>query len=373
MDYQSGDYVSFLLPWYNEISENGGFAALDSLVGDYNAPYQFLIAAFTYIPVEPLYLYKIVSIVFDFVLAVIIGLFVCSIAYPKESKSLGDKLSSYGFLIPYGAVLFTPTVFINSGIWGQCDVIYSTFVILSLYNLYHKKYLPAFILLGVGFAFKLQSIFVLPLFLYVYFKEKKFSILNFAIIPLVNLIMGLPSLFIGLPWSDFWGIYSSQSDKYPYMYLNYPSFWMMVGDKYVAMKNAAIWITLGILAIGLVAVLAKKIEIYKKDNFLSLGIWTIWTCLAFLPCMHERYGYILEMLLLIQIFFRYYSEDKKGLWLSVINFAFMEAIICACYGKCLFGNNMDHPFMAIGYFMFYVNYTFWMVKTFMENEKLSEK
>ena len=113
-------------------------------------------------------MYKIVSIVFDFVLAVTIGLFVCSFAYPKERKSLEQKLISYGFVIPYGAVLFTPTVFINSGIWGQCDVIYSTFVILALYKLYHKKYLPAFILLGVGFAFKLQAVFVLPLFLYVF-------------------------------------------------------------------------------------------------------------------------------------------------------------------------------------------------------------
>lgn len=365
-DFESGDYVGFLLPWYNEISENGGFAALDSLVGDYNAPYQFLIAVLTYIPMEPLYLYKILSILFDFVLAVTIGFFVCSYVYAKESRTIWQKLTSYAFVIPYGAVLFTPTVILNSSVWAQCDVIYSAFAVMALYFLYQKKYLPAFILFGVGFSYKLQAIFILPLFIYVYFREKKFSILNFAIIPLTNIIMCLPSLLIGLPWSDFLGIYTSQTDNYPNMYLNYPSFWMMVGDNYDSLKGAAVWITLGILAIGLVVILAKKVEIYKGNNFLILGIWTVWTCLAFLPCMHERYGYILEMLLLIQVFFCYYSKDKKGLWLSVVNFVFMEAIISACYGKFLFGNNMDHPFMAIGYFLFYANYTVWMVKTFTE-------
>ena len=58
-------------------------------------------------------------------------------------------------LITYALVLIIPTVMLNSGMWGQCDSIYTTFVILALYFLVKEKYSLSFIMLGISFAFKL--------------------------------------------------------------------------------------------------------------------------------------------------------------------------------------------------------------------------
>ena len=65
----SSDAAVYLLPWFAEMKERGGLAALSSQIGDYSILYQFCIALMTYIPVEPLYQYKLLSVFFDYLLA----------------------------------------------------------------------------------------------------------------------------------------------------------------------------------------------------------------------------------------------------------------------------------------------------------------
>lgn len=167
--FVSGDAASFLLPWF-DIIEGNGIQSIGIQVGDYNMAYQLLIALLTYIPFNALYLYKGVSSVFDFLLAGVTALFVCQIK---------GKRSSNLFVGVYTAVLFVPTVILNSSVWAQCDSIFTTFIIAALYFLLKKQYKCAFAFLGVAFTFKLQTVFVLPFFLYYYFSEKEFSLSNF--------------------------------------------------------------------------------------------------------------------------------------------------------------------------------------------------
>jgi Gpi18-like mannosyltransferase len=63
------------------------------------------------------------------------------------------------------AVLFTPTVILNSSFWGQADAIHTTFLLACLYFLVTRREIPAFIAFGVAVAFKLQAIFLAPLLL----------------------------------------------------------------------------------------------------------------------------------------------------------------------------------------------------------------
>lgn len=51
----SRDYEAFLLPWYNELIEGGGYKALKNEIGDYYIPYITLMATMTYLPGPPLY------------------------------------------------------------------------------------------------------------------------------------------------------------------------------------------------------------------------------------------------------------------------------------------------------------------------------
>ena len=120
---RSGDYNSFLAPWIDYIRELGYFKSLKYNIGNYNVPYVVILTLISFLKCEPLYPIKVVSIIFDYVCA-IVG---AKIVYKLTNK---DVLTS---IVTYGIILFLPTVIINGSMWGQCDSIYTAFSLISLY------------------------------------------------------------------------------------------------------------------------------------------------------------------------------------------------------------------------------------------------
>jgi hypothetical protein len=64
--------------------------------------------------------------------------------------------------VAFAAVCVLPTVVMNSGVWAQCDSIYATFCLASLVSLVRGRPWGASAWFGVAFAFKLQTLFLLP-------------------------------------------------------------------------------------------------------------------------------------------------------------------------------------------------------------------
>lgn len=67
LDYISEDMTDHLLPWAEQFRANPGFS---SQIGDYNILYQTLIVLICRLPGSMVYLYKYISIFFDFLLTV---------------------------------------------------------------------------------------------------------------------------------------------------------------------------------------------------------------------------------------------------------------------------------------------------------------
>ena len=110
-DYVSDDMICALSPWYDEIRAGGGLAALGRQVGNYNIPYQTLIALLTYLPIAPLYGYKVISVIFDYLLAAAAGILVW--------KLTKDRLRA---VLAYAAVTVLPPVIMNSAMWAAGPV-----------------------------------------------------------------------------------------------------------------------------------------------------------------------------------------------------------------------------------------------------------
>ena len=68
-DYETLDYINFLSRWAAYFRDYGGFLALRRQTGNYNIPYLYFLALFSYIPVKDLYLIKFLSVLFDVLLA----------------------------------------------------------------------------------------------------------------------------------------------------------------------------------------------------------------------------------------------------------------------------------------------------------------
>ncbi len=290
--YTSGDYEVFLKSWMQYLVNNGGFLALKFSFANYNLPYLTIMALLSYIPISSLYTIKFVSITFDVLIAILAYRMVMKF-YPSEERK---KYATYIYMV----LLLLPTVILNSAAWGQCDSIYTFFALLSIYFLLDEKYAKAFITLGVSFAFKLQFIFLLPLFVILFFCVKKVSIKNFIYIPLVNFILCLPATIIGASPIYTYQVYFGQAMLYDRALNVFNIYNYLPKGKIVNILGVVI--TLGMFLALLIACYKAK---FKWDNkrIITLGLLSILMCFYFLPCMHERYLYMADILSVIWYFF----------------------------------------------------------------------
>lgn len=309
IDFVSGDYASCLEPWFYQLKDNGGLSALKLDIGNYNLPYLTILALLTYLPVEPIVSIKMVSIICDYICA----LAVMKIVY----ISLKDnKNKDFLALLLYGVVLFLPTVLLNSACWGQADSIYVAFILLAISALLEEKYLKAFIYLGVSFAFKLQFIFILPLFILIYMSKRKFPLYYFLIIPAVNIIMCLPAIIAGKPIASCIDIYVSQTSQYSaYLSMNFPGVYNLIfptnSYNYVMapneyMSKMGVMCTIFVFAIMAFMVLYKKIK-FDKQQIIEFGLWSVMIATFLLPHMHDRYLFAGDIL---SVLYCIYNKDK---------------------------------------------------------------
>lgn len=287
----STDAHTCLMPWYHEIADNG----LYEQVGDYGLLYQFMIWIMTRFPAVPhLFAFKILSSLFDYVIAATAALIVYRVA--SEDKP-------WRSVLVYSIILLCPTVFIDSAAWAQCDAIYSAFALLGFYCLEKERYNWAMVALGMAFSFKFHAIFALPFFLFYYFARRRFSILRFLIVPATIVVTSLPLLFWGRSPFETFGIYAKQTEAWPSMSNGYPSIWLLMfaegnKDQYDYMAPIAILITACVLAFFMVQWIRKK-YLPTGKNLWIMSFFLTYSTVFFLPAMHGRYGYLYEICAII--------------------------------------------------------------------------
>ena len=308
-EFRSGDINVYLGAWWNKIADQG-VEGLAVQVGNYNIPYQIIIFLMSRFDIDPVIAYKLLSSVFDFALAVSAALLV---------RQICGKENRLAPVITYTLVVCSFNTWLNSAFWAQCDSIYVTFIVLAILFTLKNRHIAAFVMLGVSFAFKLQVIFILPAFLFYYVTEKKISILHFLIIPAVNTVMCLPAVLFGRPFHEIFTVYFDQTQTYHQTYMNFPSIFvfMVKGNNSVMFEYfriPAILITLLVLGMGLLYVMKKNIRMDDAESFLKIAVWTLFTCLIFMPGMHERYSYLLDILLIV-----YVIKVRKRYWTAVVS------------------------------------------------------
>ena len=294
-NFYSFDADSCLIPWYDAMKANGGIRGLAVPIEgcNYNFPYMLLVAIMTYLPVPALFAYKMFSCLFDYIMAVGVAMIVRELATERK-----DELSAFAFI----AVIMAPTVFLDSAAWAQCDSIYSSFIVWAIYFLIKNKNIWAFVFYGLAFAFKFHFIFALPFLVFYYFYKRRFTILHFLLIPVPMIVLSLPALVQGRTISEMISIYTDNTSLHQSISNGYPTFWRILNDgsyidSYDTLKTAAIVFT--VVALGcLVTYLVRRQIVLDGANIVYIAFIFTYTTVLFLPAMHERYGFVYEILAL---------------------------------------------------------------------------
>ena len=326
LDLQSSDFMGFLEPWCNAIKVNGGFSDFGNTSAyvphvqfvnppymdlwmsphyDYTAPYLYVLTAVSYLPrAYFLVAIKWISIVFDFIMAVFIGL-ICR-------KILKSNTS---FLFGFGVALMLPNVILNSAVWAQCDVIFSTFAVASLYFLIRGNNRTAMLLYGISFAFKIQAVFFLPVIIIVFVKKRiNLFYLLYALLSIV--IINLPALCMGMGFMDtFITPYKTQTEEYGYLNMNAPNMYLLIDIaanynlEHIGEPNylwrewfsgAGVIFTLGVCVVLFAIIYRKEFTFTAKKLVLISYLFA--TLVPFvLPHMHERYWFLADIIAVVFI------------------------------------------------------------------------
>lgn len=319
--YSHSDFTSYVCAWYDQLKADGGLLGLKYYTGNYNYPYPTILALLTYIPINKYYTIKGVGILFDLAMAVVSGL-LCRKVY-------GNK---YSFSAAYICVFMSPLVMLNGAYWGQCDSIYTCFILLALLFMLSEKYPLSFLIYGVAVAFKIQALFIFPLFVIIYLINKKYSILNFLLIPIGFLVTSLTGMIFSQ--KGIKGIYNilfSQIDEGELLSANFPNiyYWFPAQEYDLYLKVGLMFVLFTFVFICLY--LQKNVNKLDNDAILGLGVWTVLCCAYLIPKMHERYGFVAEVLLLIWV-----MGHKKWLWYAIL----VITIILFSYFTVLHGYNL---------------------------------
>ncbi|MFW0788395.1 glycosyltransferase family 39 protein [Gordonia sp. CPCC 205333] len=300
VDFETMDYRAFLSRWYQQIADAGGFSAFKEKFADYNYPYLYLLAILTYLHIPALLGVKLISVIFEVVLAV----FAYRIVALKTERFWLRALA-------FGLMLLLPSVVANGSIWGQADAVYSACAVGGVYFLmrahardeWRRNPFWACVFFGLALAFKLQAIFVLPVLAFLLLRRKLpwYSLLA---IPAVYLLLDVPALVVGAPWRTVLSVYLDQTDSYKQLTLGAANLYQLI-----PISGDATWLAhAGIACAAAMIVAFLGWSVWSKPPVTAMTILLVSTASAvivpfLLPAMHDRYFYIAEILTVLLAFF----------------------------------------------------------------------
>ncbi len=293
------DYNLFLSNWYNEIIQNGKLNSLGLQIGNYTPPYILFLTFGTYLISNSLLYIKVLSVIFDIICSIYVALIVYHFCNNKYKACLGFAIS---FIIP--------GIIINSSVLGQCDSIYTSFVLMFIYYILKGKIKLACFFFGIALSFKLQAIFVAPVLLYLIF-VKKMKIVNFLYVIVGVFFFMIPSMIYGKNIIDIINIYTQQTKEYGMIVKSAPNIYSLVSLNYVKVNliiKYFLSLTTVIFSIFIVLYPTKKNNNYS-DKIFFINILILSLIVPYLlPGMMDRYFYMANIFLLINIFIM----DKKN-------------------------------------------------------------
>lgn len=311
--YQTNDIVGYVFNWINQIKQLG-FSHFYEANADYSTILLFIYAIISVLPQSSQmisygnvtypssYMYYVKSVDFAFDILWAVGIFLI-VNYLTKNKLLS--------FISYIIAISLPVQIVNSSVWGNNDTIYVTCLIYIVYFFLISKHKIAFVLLGVALGIKMQAVFILPFVIYLILTRK--TKLHYIVLFVVGIfITFLPAYVCGASFNTPFEYMIKQVGGYSKLTLGCPNFWQLVNFANVDIINNGSTL-LGLLFIGIIFSIVYCLHIENtKENLLYIATFLCGVTVFFLPHMHERYFYILDVMVVL------YALCKKERYYYII-------------------------------------------------------
>ena len=293
LDATNLDLIDHFLPWLESIRTQGFWQAISAPFSrwGYTPFYSYTLGLADWLfpaGTDGKVVIKSVSIVFDFIAAGLMFL-IARMRWPQGNIPL----------IAYGAVLFAPTVLLNSAWWGQSDIVFSSFLLACMAALFAKRPVLAMLAFSVACAIKLQAAWLGPFILLMVLRGE-IRWLSFALIPLTYLVIAVPALLAGRSLLEVATIYLTQAGTQTAFSHQAPSLLILLD--YVARPHLA-WLSkvLVLIAAGTSVWFATRGRLggqrkLDAETLLVAAMVSVLLVPTLLPHMHNRYFFPADLL-----------------------------------------------------------------------------
>ena len=172
---------------------------------------------------------------------------------------------------------------------------------------------------------------------------KRFSFAYFIITICTFWFSGIIAYIYGRNVTDGFDVYFYQIGEYKRMWMNAPNIWFFFEENYEKLHVLAIGLTFVILGIVLLLLLKSDFDITSFEQTITLALFIEWTCIIFLPSMHERYTYVMDILVILLAFI-----DRKFVKYAIV----VVATSCITYIAYFLAERNMLSFFVPFYFLF---------------------
>lgn len=318
VNFESRDYSNYLHLWVEEYKSLSIRECFKRQVGNYAPLYNYFLIAFSRIGLKDMYLIKMLSFYGEVITAVFA---VKLIAFVRKGE--------FDFL--WLAILLLVPIFICDSVqWGQCDTLYTLCAVAGVYFALKRKSVPCYIFMGIGLAFKMQILVIVPVGLILLLAKnpdggRYIRWRYLCIFPLVFMALSSVPVFFGGSFFKVFKVYFEQTVEGNGTGLNLHCANILLMFTRIP-KGTAIYYVL-LVAFILIAFAANIFiivfslkasgRVLDEEKLIFLCVAGSFVSVYFMPKMLDRFFYIPEMFLFIYFAIK---RDKN----SFTTFALLE-------------------------------------------------
>lgn len=313
--------MGIFFQWYHQLRQAGGWHGIGAEVGNYNAPFLYLLAFTIYLPGPLILKIKAIFVVFDVLLA-FFAYRIAALRWPGSRVPVAAAL----------VVVLLPTVVLNASFWGQMDAMWAAPALGGVYYLLRGKPWVGVALCGVALAFKPQGVFIFPLLLLLALAGK-IPWRTLLAAPAAFLLLDVPAIIFGRNPIELFTIYSMerQARNVPALSLRAPNVFALLpgGTRDDTLRTLGYLVTAAIVLGVIYVLIARAVELNRERIVLAAALFSIMVPFL-MPGMHERYFFLADVMTVVLAVF------LPRLWYVPL---LVQAASLLSYQPYLFGRN----------------------------------